>query len=441
MSDLIGTALTGLGGSLGGGAWKLSLRQASFRGVPFHFDRASGSYGRRYAMHEYPGRDVPFAEDLGRSQRTWTFQAYLIGDTFHMQRTALLEACEAPGPGSLILPLIGRVEAVCTDVEFDDARTRGRYSSLSLSFAEAGERLAPVGHEDTESLIGGAALNLGEAAETQFVAGFNVGNPYNVVPMMPFASEANVASAVSTLVSAAAYNVTVLADTLERLRLSVYDYDQAPLIAAIEVLRKQATTLVYDPAKLFDAIDTAVAAYTEAMPADRAFLGMLTLASEFVAREAPPAGIEQRTQTPSTPELRETETRNATLFQSLARRLGLREIGYALPGIDLDNTEQAEHVRGLVFDAFVSESDIAAGYGNDVAYSALTGLAHRLLDDLDHRAAQLPALTLYRTPRSLNAITLAYQLYADAERNLDLVARMGVINPAFLPLTGRVLDR
>lgn len=439
MSGTLGTALAMVAAGVGGSVWRFNLRQASFRGVPFHFERAAGTYGRRYAMHEYPGRDEPYAEDLGRAQRTWTFQAYLIGDTYHLQRTALLAACEEAGPGSLILPMIGRVNAVCTNIDFDDARQRGRYSALSLSFAEAGERLVPIGYEDSQSLIAMAAQALGEAAQEQFIGGFQVGNPYNptITPM----SAAVTAGAESILVNAAALNVIALAEQIEALRLPSYDYDQAPLLAAIEVLIKQARTLVYDAGNLFDAVDAAFAAYTDTMLAEAAFLGMLTLAGSFTAKEAPPAGIEQRTQAPSTPELRAAEATNAALFQSLARRLALRETGYCLPGIDLDNTERAERVRDMVAESFLAESNIAAADGNDVAYSALTSLAHRLLDDIDHRAAQLPSLAVYRTPRSFNAIVLAYQLYADAGRNLDLVARVGAFTPAFMPLTGRVLDR
>ena len=431
MSGLLGTAIVA-------GSWLLGLRRASFRGVPFHFDQAGGTYGRRYAMHEYPGRDIPYAEDLGRAQRTWQFQAYLIGDTYHAERMALLAACEAPGSGSLILPLIGRVEAVCTSVNFADARQMGRHSAIQLSFAEAGERLSPIGFEDSRSLIALAAQALGDASGSQFAGGFQVGNPYNPATAVSLSAAL---AAESTLVSAAAFNVIALAERLEGLRLPSADHDQAPLMAAIEMLTKQANTLVYNPSGLFDAVDAAFAAYTDAMPAEPGFLGMLTLASTFVAREAPPAGIELATQLPATPELRAAEALNAALFQSLARRLALRETGYCLPGIDLDNTEHAERVRDMVFEAFLAESDIAAANSNDVAYSALTDLALRLLDDIDNRAAQLPSLATYQTPRSFNAITLAYHLYGDAGRNLDIVARVGVFTPAFMPLTGRVLER
>ena len=38
-----------------------------------------------------------------------------------------------------------------------------------------------------------------------------------------------------------------------------------------------------------------------------------------------------------------------------------------------------------------------------------------------------------------NALTLAWRLYADANRNLELADRTNADDPCFLPITGRVL--
>jgi prophage DNA circulation protein len=415
--------------------WLRMMRQASFRGVAFRYERVTHNFGRRYAMHEYPGRDVPYAEDLGRAQRTWTFTAYVIGDLFHPARMDLMRACEQPGKGSLILPFVGRMDAVCTDLSFDDARDQGRYSAINISFAESGQQKFPSGEEDTHSLIGEAAGDLGTTERDTFLGGFSVGSPLGIGAVA--FSLAVTTQAVSTLAGAAAANVELLAAALNDIRLPDAEYDQAPLVAAIDYLNQQAAVLVYDGAELFAAIDTAFAAYTDAHPPETTFKGMLSLAFTFEARQVPVASP----QAISTPELRAAELRNAMLFQGLVRRLSLREVSYALPGIGLDNTEDAEQTRRVVFDAFLAEANLAADAGDDAVFESLTRLMHRILDDIDHRAAQLPSLVFYRTERSFNAIALAYQLYGDAERNLDIVARVGAINPAFMPLTGRVLDQ
>ena len=58
------------------------LRRASFRGVPFEVTSSDFKVGRRTQTFEYPQRDTPFTEDLGRSKRTITLTAYVIGAAY-----------------------------------------------------------------------------------------------------------------------------------------------------------------------------------------------------------------------------------------------------------------------------------------------------------------------------------------------------------------------
>ncbi|HHG0355951.1 TPA: DNA circularization N-terminal domain-containing protein, partial [Escherichia coli] len=46
--------------------WKDRLQGASFRGVPFKVEEESAGTGRRVETHEYPNRDKPYTEDLGK---------------------------------------------------------------------------------------------------------------------------------------------------------------------------------------------------------------------------------------------------------------------------------------------------------------------------------------------------------------------------------------
>ncbi|HFJ2043202.1 TPA: DNA circularization N-terminal domain-containing protein, partial [Salmonella enterica] len=59
--------------------WRERLRDASFRGVPFSVEDDESAFGRRVQVHEYPNRDKPWTEDLGRATRRLTINAYLVG--------------------------------------------------------------------------------------------------------------------------------------------------------------------------------------------------------------------------------------------------------------------------------------------------------------------------------------------------------------------------
>lgn len=126
-------------------AWRRSLREASFRGVPFYVDARDMETGRRTALHEFPGRDIPYVEDLGRKARTISVEAYVLGPDYMPGRDALLDACEKAGPGRLVVPWTGEVAVVCTGCRLRESRADGGMAAFSLSFAEAGEAATPAG--------------------------------------------------------------------------------------------------------------------------------------------------------------------------------------------------------------------------------------------------------------------------------------------------------
>ena len=49
--------------------WKMRLRAASFRGVPFGVTADESEGGRRTVTHEFPQRETPYVEDLGGAPR------------------------------------------------------------------------------------------------------------------------------------------------------------------------------------------------------------------------------------------------------------------------------------------------------------------------------------------------------------------------------------
>src|SRR5215472_7728816 len=58
--------------------WRKKLRTASFKGAPFFVDQQGQSSGRRTVTHEYPKRDIPYAEDMGRAAYRYQMTGYVI---------------------------------------------------------------------------------------------------------------------------------------------------------------------------------------------------------------------------------------------------------------------------------------------------------------------------------------------------------------------------
>jgi prophage DNA circulation protein len=69
--------------------------------VPFAVRRSDAQVGRRTVQHEYPQRDTPFAEDMGRAARRFSLDAYVLGPDYDQARDRLIDALEARGPGLL----------------------------------------------------------------------------------------------------------------------------------------------------------------------------------------------------------------------------------------------------------------------------------------------------------------------------------------------------
>ncbi|HCA7080800.1 TPA: DNA circularization N-terminal domain-containing protein [Citrobacter sedlakii] len=151
--------------------WSSRLRAASFRGVPFSVEDDEGSFGRRVQVHEYPNRDKPFTEDLGRATRRFSVNAYLIGDDYADQRDKLLIAIETSGPGTLVHPFYGEMQGSIDGVaRVIHSNTEGRMCRVTFQFVESGELSFPVAGIATGKKLGDSASWLDDAIDSVFSA-------------------------------------------------------------------------------------------------------------------------------------------------------------------------------------------------------------------------------------------------------------------------------
>ena len=126
------------------------MRPARSAARLFRLDSYETATGRRAEVHEYPLRNVPNAEDLGRKARRFNFAAYVLGHLWELQRDMLLNACEADGPGTLVHPFHGEHTVVCETCTVSESRQGGqRMATFQLSFVEAGTFETPSYQPDS----------------------------------------------------------------------------------------------------------------------------------------------------------------------------------------------------------------------------------------------------------------------------------------------------
>lgn len=154
--------------------WQEALRPASWRGVPFGVDATGFRGGRDTALHEYPFRDDPWVEDVGRSTRKITLAGFLVGDDMPALQREMIDACEEEGPGELIHPLLGMLQATLVTFVAETRKDLGRVVELQFTFVESGPQGADKGATKPDSSIDGKGDVLAKASalETGSIAAF-----------------------------------------------------------------------------------------------------------------------------------------------------------------------------------------------------------------------------------------------------------------------------
>lgn len=150
------------------------LLPASFRGIPFEVTASSIRAGRRTVVHEYPQRDKPYVEDIGRATRQITLEAFVVGDDYIVRAKKLLGAIEQPGAGTFVHPWLGEMRvtlSAVSELKFDNALGQ---ASVTFTATEAGELEFPSGDTDFESAVLEAADGLSESALDRFVSSIDL---------------------------------------------------------------------------------------------------------------------------------------------------------------------------------------------------------------------------------------------------------------------------
>ena len=122
--------------------WRDKYQQAIFRSAIFFVDADVRAGGRRVAVHQYPKRNVPYAEDMGRVANQFQVQGYLIGPVYLDLKDNLIAALEQDGPGMLRLPMpykMSDVQVMVQSYSITESREKGGFCTVEMGFVEYGD--------------------------------------------------------------------------------------------------------------------------------------------------------------------------------------------------------------------------------------------------------------------------------------------------------------
>lgn len=377
---------------------------ASFRGVPFFVLSSDRAGGRRLVTHEFPLRDDPYIEDLGRRARTFAVEGHVIGDDYVQQRDALLAALEdTSGPGQLIHPYHGIRIALCTSVTVKETVADGRMAVLSIEFVEApAQTLVPTTVTDLVNQVLSSAGGALAGTQTEFAAGYNVAG-------MPSFALASSQSALSTLASKLGTLLApIIQDTQELAHLDV----------DIKSLVGQADALVRLPGKILGTFSGVLESIANTV-ADAPGKVMQAFVDTYGADLGPLP--------PATTTTRQREQANWLALTAALRRILAIEAAQLAPLATFDTLEDATAAR----DAITALLDEQAETAGDDAYPTIVQLRADLVRAVPGDASLARVLTIERR-MSTPSILLSYQLYGSTAQELDLVARNRVRYPGLM---------
>jgi prophage DNA circulation protein len=408
--------------------WRDNYRAATFRGVGFFVDTADSSHGRRQAVHETAQRDIPYTEDLGRKSREFGITGYLLGKEYDVAREELIKACEQAGPGVLVHPYRGELTVVCRGLTVSETTAEGGKCTLSMTFLEAGEASYPSAKVDSVNAISEKGNEVTEAAKGNFVSEFlTKGYP-------------------SFVADAATAQIKELSDFLSSPEFIVSSDIQAvsDYYNKVKSIGLDAFSLVQKPFEFADQVIDAIGSIRSAF--GRSSFGMLVNLYDryFPSDDTDSGGSDPVVAvTPS----RQQVVKNFKAVAGIVRQVAISQAAVAAvvtqttedvsnggtkttsAPTKYDSYESAIAVRTELADRLDDESEAT---NNDLVYVALTDLRTAVVQAVPDPDQDLPHLAAFSPRQTLPSLVVAYQLYGDASRADDIVARNDPRRPGFL---------
>lgn len=373
--------------------WRDKIRPARFRGVPFFIESAEQSGGRRTVVHEYPLKDEPFAEDMGRKARSFTIEGYVIGENYFDARDALLFQLEQPGTGELDHPYHGKRRVVVSGYRVRETTDRGGMASFSIEFEETPAQPAqPTAIVDAAANVRTSAAAATAAVELEFLSKY-------VSDATRTESVAGMLRSATLAINNALATVSMGTQALANLKRRISEFDDAV-------------------ASVLDAPEDIAAGFTDMIDLIE-HSSVLKKLYEFAAGLRPPETTTNR--------IIEGTNFDATQFL-IQRKAAVAQALLALD-TDFDNYDDAVDSRNEITDLLDEQAEVAA----DDTYPALLQLRADLVKAIPGENSELARLVSHTPPVSVPSLVLAHRLYGNLDLESDLLARNAVQNPMAVP--------
>ncbi|MBC06363.1 DNA circularization N-terminal domain-containing protein [Thalassospira sp.] len=385
-------------------SWKDKLRPASYKGARFHIEgHDSDVAGREVQVHEYPGRDVPYPEDMRRKTKNFSFAAYVIGDDYMTVRDQLISACDSEGAGTLVHPYLGSIIAICTGCKLSERADEGRMARLQLTFVEGGTNQFPTSSKDQSFAL------------TQAVEAAHASNRES------FANDFSVAGKPAFL---AYESVDVISEATNEIDGAVSDQGDGTFARALSKIGNEALTFVQNPSGLANQLGDLVVQAGEAAGAGPDTMQALRPIAQFGTQLA---------SVPLTTATRKVQALNQNAVVSLVTNSAVIEMARNVIDTQFVTTNDAFATRDEIGGYLDTAMDRASEAEDDQLFETLRVLRTATTDYINAQSPRTAQLINTVAPVTEPALVTAYRLYQDAGRADEIATRNGVAHPGFVP--------
>lgn len=403
------------------------LQPASFRGVPFEVEASGITVGRRTVVHEYPQRDRPYVEDMGRATRNITLQCFVVGSDYLEQAQALMHELEEPGPGTLIHPWLGEMEVTITSVselQFDQGLG---VASVTITATEAGDLEFPAvtADEDTEALEAADAVE--KSAVEKFCEDFDLST---INEWVDSALEGSLLDALNF----------VSAGDLGKL----FDYAEGVANLADKAMALLSTDPKIFATRLAGALGLSRWATTvSAWRGVAKSLKNLCRHDKLKARTKAYAERKGEPMSDVTRQVMKSQAAIETLVRQLliAQMVGVSTLVATSKDVSSPDGEEDTRTTTRSYDEIVELRDELCQVlddellmeENDEMYQVLDEARTTIFDVLTHKADALQHVVIVKPDDVFPAVVLAYDYHDDAGRDLEIARRNSVEHEGFCP--------
>lgn len=393
-------------------SWRDSMQRGSFRGASFGIFEASLEGGRRTVSHEYPQRDYPCIEDLGRKARSYSVEAFVVGDDYMTSRDALKTALELGGSGILAHPYYGTLVLFVDTYSIRESRDDGGMATFSITFLQEQPIVYPAVSQSAASTLATTITSTQTNSAAALVAGYAPGS--GAVAIQAASDVTNSLSIIQTQTTLKVRAASSIIDSING-QVNAYDAfmrDTAALAANVTTLITTSEQLAYSVIDIVGRMGTMTDTPTNAVVGYSAMFSALGAYFSGLSFLITTTGAAQQA--------------NSNILRDVLLLAVATSAATAGIQIDFDTLQDALSIQGSITGMLDTFMDSAV---DDTMFESALDLRMSIVKAIPPEGDQLSDVTTISIQTTLPSLALAWHLSGALDIEADIIARNDIRNP------------